>query len=178
MSRSIVSERYAAGLFKAAMAQGALKEVHTDVRELQKALETGRGFMELMSLPQVSLEKKHSLIASVMPGAHQLLLNALNVMLDADRMEELPSVLEEFNELANDAAGIAEATVYATRELTEQEQTRISSAFAARVGKQSLHLTTIIDPSLIGGIRLQIGNRIFDSSLSTKLASLQRTLIG
>jgi len=178
MSRSIVSERYAAGLFKAAQENSALPEVHADVLELLKAIQNDHGFLDLMSLPQLSLQKKHALIAATLPGAQQLLLNALYVMLDADRMEELPSVLEEFHELANDAAGIAEATVYATRELTEQERTRISSAFAHRVGKQTLHIRTIIDPTLIGGIRLQIGNRIFDSSLSNKLASLRRTLIG
>ena len=178
MSRSIVSERYATALYKAAAEQGVLTEVHADVTELQKAIHDDADFMELMSIPKLSLQKKHALIAAVLPGAHTLLLNALYVMLDADRMAELHNVLEEFHELANDASGIAEATVYATRELTEQEKTAISSAFAHKVGKQSLQLTTVIEPALIGGIRLQIGNRIFDSSLSNKLNKLQRTLIG
>ena len=50
----------------------------------------------------------------------------------------------------------------------------ISSAFAAKVGKQSLRIENIIDPTLIGGIRLQIGNHIYDSSLSGKLERLKR----
>ncbi|VDG98194.1 F-type ATPase subunit delta [Lysinibacillus sphaericus] len=178
MSRSIVAERYATGLFKAAQEQGVLLAVHTDVRELQAALNDNNGFEDLMSLPQLSLIKKRELIANILPGAQKLLLNALYVMLDADRMDELSNVLEDFHQLANDASGVAEATVYAIRPLTEQEETAISSAFAHKVGKQSLQIQTIIEPKLIGGIRLQIGNRIFDSSISNKLAKLERTLIG
>lgn len=178
MSRSIVGERYAIALFKAAQEKCVLISVHENVVELQKALSANKEFSQLMSMPQLSLQKKRSLIAAVLPGAEQLLLNALYVMLDANRMDELNDVLEDFHQLANGASGVAEATVYATRELTSQEQTAISSAFARKVGKQSLHITTIIEPQLIGGIRLQIGNRIFDSSISNKLNKLQRTLIG
>ena len=93
-------------------------------------------------------------------------------------MNETVQVVDEFNTLANDAAGVAEAKVYSTRPLTEKESDAISSVFAQKVGKQSLRIENIIDPSLIGGIRLQIGNRIYDSSLSTKLERLKLDLIG
>ena len=80
--------------------------------------------------------------------------------------------------LSNEAQGIAEAKVYSTRELTEEERTSISTVFAKNVGKQSLSIQNIVDPSIIGGLRVQIGNRIYDSSLSTKLDRLKRNLIG
>ncbi len=54
---------------------------------------------------------------------------------------------------------------------------RFLSAFAKKIGKQSLRINNIIDPALIGGIRLQIGNRIFDSSLANKLERLQRDML-
>ena len=76
------------------------------------------------------------------------------------------------------AQGVAEAKVYSTRELTEDERARISTVFSKNVGKQSLRIENIVDPSLLGGIRIQIGNRIYDSSLSTKLDRLKRNLIG
>ena len=68
------------------------------------------------------------------------------------------NLVNEFNAYANDAAGVAEAKVYSTRPLTADESQAISTAFAQKVGKQSLRIENIIDPSLIGGIRLQIGN--------------------
>ena len=79
---------------------------------------------------------------------------------------------------ANDAAGVAEAKVYSTRPLTEEESQAISTAFAKKVGKQSLRIENIIDPTLIGGIRLQIGNRFTTAAVSAKLERLKRDLIG
>lgn len=87
-------------------------------------------------------------------------------------------MIEEFIRFANDTQGVADAIVYTTQPLTEDETQRISTAFARKVGKNTLNITNEIDPSLIGGVRLQIGNQIFDSSISHKLAGLKRALIG
>jgi F-type H+-transporting ATPase subunit delta len=68
--------------------------------------------------------------------------------------------------------------VYSTRPLTEAEQQALSATFAAKVGKQSLRIENIVDTNLLGGIKLRIGNRIFDGSLRGKLERLERQLLG
>jgi F-type H+-transporting ATPase subunit delta len=74
--------------------------------------------------------------------------------------------------------GVEDAKVYSIRPLSEEERASVSSVFAKKVGKQALRIENIIDPSLIGGMRIQIGNQIYDSSISSKLERLQRQLIG
>ena len=64
-----------------------------------------------------------------------------------------------------------------TRALTETEYEAISSTFAAKVGKKSFRIENIIDSNLLGGISVQIGNRIYDSSLRGKLERLERQLL-
>ena len=110
-------------------------------------------------------------------GANQLILNTVYVLLDKKRMDEIINLVDEYIIVANDAAGIADATVYSTYPLTESETANISVNFAKLIGKQSLRIDNIIDESLIGGIRVQIGNQIIDSSLSGKLNRLQKDLI-
>lgn len=105
-------------------------------------------------------------------------MNALYVLLDGKRINEVIHFVDEFNTFANDAVGVAEATVYSTLSLSDEQSQSISNAFAQKVGKQSLRIDNIIDPALIGGIRLQIGNQIYDSSVSAKLERLKRDLIG
>lgn len=73
---------------------------------------------------------------------------------------------------------MADATVFSTRALSAEESANISTAFAKLVGKQSLNITNEIDPTLLGGIRVQIGNHIYDSSVVNKLERLKRELIG
>ncbi|MBO1914042.1 ATP synthase F1 subunit delta, partial [Microvirga sp. 3-52] len=104
--------------------------------------------------------------------------DTLFVLLEKKRLNEINNFVDEFVDFVNDAAGIAEATVYSTRPLTESESAAISSTFARKVGRISLRINNIIDPTLIGGIRVQIGNRIFDNSLVNKLERLKRDMIG
>ena len=67
--------------------------------------------------------------------------------------------------------------MYSVRPLTEDEQTALSSSFAKKVGKQSLRITNVTDENLLGGIKVQIGTRIYDGSLQGKLTRLERELI-
>lgn len=178
MSNSVVAKRYATALFELAQQHGQTGSIQEEVKELNKAFRDNKELGELLGSPKFSSAKKKEIIANIFQGVNPLVLNALNVLLDAKRMDEAQNVFGEFLDLADDAAGIAEAKVYSTRPLTEQESNALSATFAKKIGKLSLRIENIIDPSLIGGVRLQIGNQIYDSSLSAKLEKLQRKLIG
>lgn len=178
MSKSVVAERYASALFDLSQQHGQTASIQAELQELKKAFRDNKGLGELLSSPKLSVAKKKEIMTDIFKGVNPIVMNTLFVLLDAKRMDEVQNVFSEFHELANDAAGIAEAKVYSTRPLTELETNSISTTFAHKVGKQSLRIENIIDPSLIGGIRLQIGNQIYDSSLSAKLDKLQRKLIG
>lgn len=99
------------------------------------------------------------------------------ILIDRHREDQIVDVANEFLELANNEMGIAEAKVYSTRELTDAEREGISSVFAKKVGKKSLKIENIVDSNLLGGIRLRIGNRIYDGSLRGKLDRLERKLL-
>ena len=81
---------------------------------------------------------------------------------------------DHFIEMANDARGIAEATVYSIRPLTEAENEAAFFNICKEVGKKSLRIENIVDSNLLGGIKVRIGNRIFDGSLRGKLERLER----
>lgn len=178
MSNSVVAERYASAMFELAQQHGQTASIQEELKELVSAFRDNKGLGQLLSSPKLSVAKKKEMIADIFKGVNPIVMNTLFVLLDAKRMNEVQNVFDEFHTLANSAAGVAEAKVYSTRPLTELETNSISATFANKIGKQSLRIENIIDPSLIGGIRLQIGNQIYDSSLSAKLDKLQRNLIG
>lgn len=178
MSQSVVAERYATAIFDLAQQHGQTASIQEELTELKKAFRDNKGLSELLSSPKLSTAKKKDIMKTIFNGVNPIVMNTLFVMLDAKRMDEVQNVFAQFHALANDAAGVAEAKVYSTRPLTEVETNSISATFGRKVGKQSLRIENIIDPSLIGGIRLQIGNQIYDSSLSAKLNKLERKLIG
>ena len=178
MSQSVAAKRYALALFELAQKNGQTGPIQEDLRELKKVFLDNKELGQLLESPKITNGKKERNASRSFKGANPLILNTLFVLLDKKRINEVVHVVDEFNAFANDAAGVAEAKVYSTRPLTEEESEAISNAFARKVGKQSLRIENIIDPSLIGGIRLQIGNRIYDSSVSAKLERLKRDLIG
>ncbi|MCM3636484.1 F0F1 ATP synthase subunit delta [Sporosarcina luteola] len=178
MSNSVVAKRYALALFELSQQHGQTGSIQEEMKELKKAFRDNKDLGELLDSPKLSSTKKKEIIANIFKGVNPLVLNAFYVLLDAKRLNEVQYVFDEFLTLVDDAAGIAEAKVYSTRPLTEQETNALSATFAKKIGKHSLRIENIIDPSLIGGVRLQIGNQIYDSSLSAKLDKLQRKLIG
>ena len=178
MSQSVAAERYALALFELAQEKGQTVSVLEDLRELKKVYVDNTELEQLLENPKLQMVKKKALLLELFKGINPLVLNTLYVLLDRNRMNEIVNVVDLFNKMSNDAAGIAEAKVYSTRPLTDEESASISNAFARKIGKQSLKIENIIDSSLIGGIRLQIGNIIYDSSVSGKLDRLKKDLIG
>ncbi|MEI4768898.1 F0F1 ATP synthase subunit delta [Psychrobacillus sp. FJAT-51614] len=178
MSNSTAAKRYAIALFELAQQKNELQSVENDLRELKVVWNGNKDLKTLFTSPKLSLDKKKELIREIFSNANPIVINTLLVLIDKKRLGEVSNIISEFMALSNEAQGIAEAKVYTTRELTEEERASVSSVFAKNVGKQSLRIQNIVDPSIIGGIRVQIGNRIYDSTLSTKLDRLKRNLIG
>lgn len=175
---SQAAERYALALFEVSQKHGATEEVENDLREIKQAVTDNPELLDLIASPKLTKERTKSLINELFGQAQPYLLNTLHLLGERNRLQEIGGIADKFIALSNEAKGIEDAKVYSTRPLTEEERASISSVFAKRIGKQSLRIENIIDPSLIGGLRLQIGNRIFDSSISAKLERLQRQLIG
>lgn len=178
MSQSAAAKRYALALFEIAQQHNQLTSVEDDLREVKSVFKENRELLTVLVSPKLSADRKKDLIRSIFGQANPLVVNTLLVLIDRKRITETVDVVNEFATLSNEAKGIAEAKVFSTRPLTDDERASISAAFAQKVGKQALRIENEIDPSLIGGIRLQIGNRIFDSSVSAKLDRLKKQLIG
>lgn len=177
MSASTVAKRYALALFEVARGQGKTEVIASEMREIRQVFATTGELRALLTSPKLSNKEKKALLSKLFDGADQLTLNTLYVLADAQRLGETVGVAQVFTELVDEAAGIAEAKVYSTRPLTEEEQSELSAVFAKKVGKQSLRIDNIVDASLIGGLRLRIGNRIYDNSIRTKLDHLKRGLV-
>ena len=177
MSQTTVAKRYAQAIFELASSQNILNEVSEDMKELSKVFASNE-MSTLLNAPKISASRKKQLVAEIFAGANAAVINLLNVLIDKKRINETQNVAQQFLVLAAEAQGAADAKVYSTRELTAEERAEVSAAFSKLVGKESLNITNIIDASLIGGVRVQIGNYIYDSTVVSKLEDLKKVLVG
>lgn len=178
MSQSIAANRYAKALFELAKEKNVVAETVADLRQAKIVFTESKDLFNLLENPKFSADKKNELVSTIFADAQPIVVDALKVLLDKKRINEAVSVFEAFIRIANDAAGVEDAIVLSTETLTEEQIQRISSTFAKKVGKNSLNITNEIDPSLIGGIKLIIGNQIYDNSIVSKMNGLRRELLG
>jgi F-type H+-transporting ATPase subunit delta len=177
MSNSMVAKRYALALFRIAKEQQLLGVVGEELRVVKEVMQYNVDLKAVLNSSKLSMAKKKEILRAAFASLNVYVLNTLMILIDRHRENEIVEVANQFFELANDEAGIAEAQVYSTRELTEAEREVLSATFAAKVGKKSLRIENIVDSELLGGIKLRIGNRIYDGSLRGKLNRLERKLL-
>jgi F-type H+-transporting ATPase subunit delta len=177
MSKEIATKRYALALFQIAKEQNLLDQFEDELRAVKKVFEENTDLRKVFMNPKVDLSKKKAIVQEAFASLSTYVKNTLLLLLDRHRENIVADMADEFIQLANETRGVAEAKVYSVRPLTDDEIRALSEAFAKKVGKESLRIENIIDQTLIGGVKLRIGNRIFDGSVRGKLERLERELI-
>lgn len=177
MSNSAVAKRYALALFQLSKEHQLLDKTEAELRVVKEVVSNTSDLTALLKSPKLSNEKKKEILTGAFSSVSPFVLNTVKILIDRHREDNIGEMADYFIELANEEKGIAEAQVYSTRPLTDAERDAISSVFAAKVGKKALVIDNIIDSNLLGGVKLRIGNRIFDGSLQGKLERLQRQLL-
>ncbi len=177
MSTSAVANRYALALFQVAKEKKLLDVLESELRVVKDVLNANKGFSALLSTRKLSKDKKKQIIQEVFSNVNPFLKNTLLLLVDRQREDQIAEVADSFIELAYAEKGIAEAKVTSVRPLSEEETKALSKVFSAKLGKKELLIENKVDSNLLGGIKLQVGNRIYDGSLKGKLERLENQLL-
>jgi F-type H+-transporting ATPase subunit delta len=177
MNVSVVAKRYALALFQIAKEKKLLNKMEEELRIVKKVVSENKDLNAVLKSPKLSKEEKKNLIIEAFSSMNPYVINTIVILVERHRQDQLAEVANEFIQLANDERGVAEATVTSIRPLTEEESKALSTKFAAKIGKKSLKIENKVDSNLLGGLKVRIGNRIFDGSLQGKLQRLERQLL-
>lgn len=175
-SELIVANRYAGALFEAAREQGAEQKVLEDLYAVRKQMQDVPELLPFLQHPKVTANAKHDMIQTAFGTNYSpLVLNTLQLLVRNGRESILTGLVSEYERIANEALGMANAVVTSVYPLSEAEGRQIAARFGEMTGKK-IKIENIVDPSILGGISVRIGDRLYDGSLSTRLSGLQRTL--
>ncbi|MCY7700173.1 F0F1 ATP synthase subunit delta, partial [Bacillus safensis] len=111
-------------------------------------------------------------------GVSTYVLHTMYLLIDRGRTNIFSEMTSEFVKLANRTKQIDDAIVYSVKPLSGAEIQSLSEVFAKKAGVTSLRVENVIDKDLIGGVKIRIGNRIYDGSVSGKLSRIERQLAG
>jgi F-type H+-transporting ATPase subunit delta len=176
MSESVVVQRYAEALFQLGNEKNIIDELIRDFRTVQEVFQNNNELNAFLLHPKVNGEQKEKLITESLKGLHTDVVHTVKLLIERRRTTLIPTIVEAFIKKVNDANGIEVATVYSARELTDDEKQKLKTAFAKRIGKTTLEFESVIEPELIGGIKIRVGNTIYDGSVSGRLERIERKI--
>ena len=131
---------------------------------------------EALDNPRLDAAAKESLLLSI--GGDRFTgetRNFIRVLLEAERIALLPQIAAMFDTLKNDAEATALATIESAFELTDAQVAEMRTALEKRFGKK-IETTVTINPDLIGGARVTVGDAVLDGSVQAKLAAMRAQL--
>lgn len=175
MSVLKVASRYAKSLLDLSKEQGSLEEVLRDVRSFQKALEN-RDLLLLTKSPIVTADKKQAIFAKLFEGNfNKLTMSFFDIILRKGREIHLPEIASSFIDQYNRLKGITKVQITSATKLTEKAlETIRTKLIASDITDESIEFTTVVDPSIIGGIIIKIGDKLYDASVQRKLNDLKK----
>lgn len=175
---SLIAARYASALFSLAEKEGALDAVSADLNQLAEAIRADQSVAKLLAHPLISREAKASAMAALLKDkkAHALTQQGVAQLAEGGRLAALPAMADAFQRLLDDVRGVENVDVVSARALSKKDEAALAKALKDALGKE-VQLTLSEDASLLGGIKIRLGSRELDMSMSGKLARMKRALL-
>jgi len=154
-----------------------LEALENDLFAFNQAVGSSHEVQRALSEPQASPAAKIALAEKLVPSASEEAKVLTGQAVSQPRGLKVTNLVRRFAELAAKRQQRWIATVSVTRPLTETQASRLQAGLNALYGRE-LKINMNVDPALIGGIRIQVGDEVVDASVLTRLGQLQRQLAG
>ena len=171
---TLLAKRYASALFALAKDKGAVDAVAGDLAALHGELHAP-GASALLTSPDVAADERARILGQLTEGRHELVANTVGVLRHRRRLDVLADLPAAFRALYMEDRGEVEGTAESAHPLDDAELAQLSE-LAGRLSGKKVVLTAKHRPELIGGVRLVVGNVLYDGSLRAALTQLEQKL--
>ncbi|WP_322795773.1 ATP synthase F1 subunit delta [Tepidiforma sp.] len=175
MANVAAARRYAQAAFELARERGEVSRWRSDLVDIATVLVDSQ-LAPVLADPKVPLEQRFAALERVLEVS-PLALNLAKLLVQKGRSLDARAVAEAFNRLADAYEGIAHAQVTTAVPLSEERLQEISRRIGEQLG-ETVVATNRVDPSIIGGAIIRVGDRLIDGSIRTRLKALRRELEG
>ena len=172
-----IAARYASAVFELAKDQSDLKKLESNVDDLAAALDASEDLRDLISSPVYSRNAQGAAIVAVADKMKlmPIVSSTLGLMASKRRLFVLPALIAALRARIADEKGEVTAEVISAKAMTKTQSDKLAKAIKARVGKD-VKIDATVDESLIGGLVVRVGSKMIDTSIRSKLNSLQNVM--
>jgi len=173
----LVSKTYGDALFETAIEGNRLDDFSEEAKGILTVLRENQELIRLMNHPQIVKEEKIHLIEDIFKGkVSDEMIGLMNLMIQKDHFVEMEHVFVYFLEEVKEYKNIGTAYVTSVMELSEKQKEVVEAKLLKTTKYVAFEMHYKVDTALIGGMVIQIGDRVVDSSIKTKLYELSREL--
>ncbi|UYV37985.1 F0F1 ATP synthase subunit delta [Rhodobacteraceae bacterium D3-12] len=172
-----IAARYASAVFDLAKEEKKIDAIEADIGALDAAMADSADFNALISSPVYTRGQQSDAIAAISKkmGLSVVMGNALALMASKRRLFVLPQLTAALREAIADDRGEVTAEVVSAKALTKAQADKLAKSLKASVGKD-VNIKATVDESLIGGLVVKVGSKMIDTSIRSRLNSLQNAM--
>jgi F-type H+-transporting ATPase subunit delta len=176
MRDSTIAKNYAEALLALARKANDLAGWGSMITDVADAIQGDERLKRFLEAPQVSAEKKNEILGKAFADRlPRLMLRYLQTLVRNRRQMLIPVIAVEYRNLVDEAEGRVHALVTVAREPNESDRASLTSQLSKTMGKTVVpHIT--VNPSILGGVIVRIGDRVMDGSVRRRLATLKSRL--
>lgn len=175
MTDRTVAKRYAKALYDIGTEQGKSEIFAENLNELAALLEANEEVGAMLLNQSIQNDDKKKAINALLNGMEPMVINFVDLVVDKNRAGSLIAMCASYIELMEEQANVARAEIISAVPLTEEQVKKIEDKFSGIVG-QTVKAETSVDASLIGGVKVRIGDTVYDGSLASQLKKLNDSL--
>ena len=168
-----IAEVYSRALFDVAMEKDVLDEIHDELGQFVEELDENRDLQVFFFSPYFSSQEKKDGIAKMISGADENFVRFLELLAERHRMPAIFRIRRDFDELYAEERKLLPVTITSAIELDKSLVKDIRKKIEDQTDRK-VDLTTKVDPNLLGGLVLRVGNKVLDGSIRARLERLRK----
>ena len=165
-----LSKEYTAALFSLAMENGLVDEFKQELGEIKDLIDDD--YILVLSSPALSLSMRLDMIDEAFGTMHEYVVSFMKLLCENGQISILPEAINEFFLLCHELENRVTAKIYYVKEPSEAQKARLEDKLSKMTGKK-IDALYIEDSTLIGGIKIELDDRIIDGSLSARLSNIK-----
>jgi F-type H+-transporting ATPase subunit delta len=174
MAESRAASRYVKSLLGLAVERGVIEEVHKDMQMFSKVCEQNRPFAVMLRSPVIRHEKKRAILEALFTGrVNKLTLAFIDIITRKNREPLLYGIASDFHNAYNEYKGVGQAFITTTIPMDTDLRKSIETVVRKLSDRKQVEIEEEVDPDLIGGFILKVGDQQIDASIRSKFRMLK-----
>lgn len=172
----LVSNRYASSLFDAGIELNKIEDFYKELSFIKEIFESEDKLFQIFIHPRIAKDEKKSLIDEVFQdNISKEISNFLYIIIDKRREDNMFGIIDEYKDIFNDYKGIVKVVATTAVPMKDESKERLKEKLENKLNK-TIEISNNIDASIIGGVLLNIDDKIIDSTLTSQLQDMENLI--